>query len=176
MAFGYLGTMGVSIAGKYLMPHYAQLSPLLVQGYRDYFRGGVMDMVNSVIDCWEILANNIYNSSNQTRFCKFIDLYSVPQPKNILASLFSASREKSRKTEDIKETWLDTIFSVLQELTSNTFFLLKNLFQKDPCKYATKRNSIRIDSDSIFSQFGKAMAIGDFNGDGLNELGKKVFL
>lgn len=160
---GYFATIGVSIAGKYLLPFYAQLSPQLVGGYRDYFRGGIMDMVNSVITCWENLGQRLFNGSNSTQFCKFADLDYQNDRIQILSD---------KKYRNVKpQSWLNSVILVLLELKLNVFFIISNIFKKNTCKNAEKLNSIRIDSDLIYSQLGKAMAAGDFNGDGLKELG-----
>jgi glycosylphosphatidylinositol phospholipase D len=166
MIKGYFATIGVRIAGKYLMPYYAQLSPQLVGGYRDYFRGGISDMVNSVVTCWENLGQKIFNGSNSTQFCKFVDLN---HSDNAFIKIFSRKTEIfTQKQSSI--SWLKAMATVLSELKSNAALILSKFFQKDPCKYVEKTGAIRIDSDSLYAQLGKAIAVGDFNGDGEKDI------
>ena len=66
--------------------------------------------------------------------------------------------------------WLNPIFTVLLELKSNIVFILTNLFKTDICKYAAKVGAIKMDSDAPYGQLGRAIAVGDFNGDGQREI------
>jgi hypothetical protein len=177
MIMGYLATTGVSIAGKYLMPHYAQLSPQLVGNYRDYFRGGVMDMVSSVIQCWEILEQRIFNFTNSTQFCKFIDLNGtypalIKPLKTFLGPKIKIRSE--RYDQEHKMTWMKSLISVVNELASNVISLVWDFFKSDPCKGYMYTRVVRISSDSLYAQLGKAVVVGDFNGDGQKEIGTVI--
>ncbi|KAJ3414438.1 Glycosylphosphatidylinositol specific phospholipase D1 [Chytridiales sp. JEL 0842] len=72
MLQGFAATQGIIAAGRYLFPKWAQKSPLLVDKYYTYFRGGINDMSTWVSTCWRDTLEWVEHGP-ATPMCKSMD-------------------------------------------------------------------------------------------------------
>jgi hypothetical protein len=189
MTQGYISTLAIKLWGRIIYSFFASKSSFLVNGYRDYFKGGLNDMSSWVAKCWLDVQGWIVDGSNLS-FCKTINLdyefTASKRKKRSQEGLWSKTQTvirqwKERKTARINTTGHDRI-TVILTLLKESFIQVKMKVHdelehlsrklKEPvlsCIASSKL--IQIQDDEPFARFGHSLAAGDFDGDGVKKLG-----
>ena len=195
MSVGFSVLQANRLAGKYAAPILAHKSPFLVENYFSYYKGGVMSMALAVAECWKIFDE--WEKSGVVKQCEFMGTYyrskaTVATP-SVLSSCASTSlyvQKTGLMTTNIRQTTLSKIqtsICVMKDLLASkgglrvyqrgifaTFLNtglaawdeFKSIFKKK-CKDPVGPTIYTLDE---YSMFGKSIASGDFNGDGVLDL------
>ena len=196
MAVGFAVLQANRMAGKFAFPIIAHQSPFLVQNYFSYFKGGVISMALAVSECWKSFDE--WERTGNIRECAFMGTYyrrntsttttslleACATMKGIYAQTTGVSITNIRSTTMLKlQTGYCVAKSIFGGKSGNRLYQtgifaslintglaawneLKSLFKKrcrvpvGPTIYTTEE----------YSGFGKALARGDFNGDGFMDL------
>lgn len=147
-------------AGQFLFPRFASMSPLLTENYFSYHHGGVIDMSVEVARCWTLMDSWI-KTGRIVQPCR-----TMPTPSlNLLAST-----HRHQYFLDKSNHW-SARFSVL-EFISNVVGNIADNIRKVIHNTCISLGNLNIDSMTTtlsYAELGKAMAIGDFTGDGISD-------